>query len=216
MTLQPPPDARWFITEPDPGHYFHRGSVPVARPIVQGDVFRSVPIVLARVPGDPGAARRQMAKRAVLVEPFPMNLDEAARAIRVQFRMAMLLPHTCEFYEKQAGQTNPLRVVALVRERGGQNIRPDWQGNYNLLPLPNLLRDNVDYVAQLDHISTIEEALLPKQNRMAALSFHGWLALHQRVNHFFTRTYSPWIELEAGHRPLWDEVARDEAEAAAG
>jgi hypothetical protein len=125
--------------------------------------------------------------------------------------MGMLLPHTCEYYETQAGPDNPRRLLALVRERHAEIIPNDWHGAFNLFPLPNLLGDGTYYLAQLDCLVTVEEAYLAKGSRLACLSFDGWLALQQRLAHFFSRFYAPWDELEALQRPTWDEIADDEA-----
>lgn len=135
------------------------------------------------------------------------------QAVRTKVRLAMLLPHTCEYYEGQAGSRNPIRVLALVRERKNERIPDDWDGSFSIFPLPDLLGDGKYYLAQLDTVATVEEAFVTKGNRVAALSFAGWLALHQRLTHFFARVYSRWGELDAGQRPQWDEVARDEQNA---
>ena len=212
MNPGPPASPRWFVVDPSRGHYLYQGEVPTFLPISQGDVFSSIPFPIAKHPSPEAEERRRPDFRRIpLNNALDTNVNDVMKRISTKLRMGLLLPHTCEYYEMQAGPENPIRVLALVRERHQEKIPEDWDGAFNLFPLPNLLGDGRYYLAQLDTVSTVEEAFVTKGNRVAALSFEGWLALHQRLAHFFTRIYAPWGQLDSGQRPYWDEVQRDQA-----
>lgn len=206
-----PPPIRWFRVDPAKEHYLEPPAFPESRPLTQGDVLQNIPFPVPKHPDAAADERRQPGFRRVpLLDPLSTDINRIRDSFRMKLRMGMLLPHTCEYYEMQAGPGNPLRVLALVRERSREIIPADWNGAFNLFPLPNLLGDGKEYIAQLDTLVTVEEAFLAKRNRVACLSFEGWLALQQRLTHFFARVVSPWDDLEAGQRPQWSEVERDE------
>ena len=196
------------------GHYLYRGRVPSNRPVSQGDVFDKIPFPIAKHPSPLAEERRKPGfQRLPLEDALEATPNEVITRVSTKLRLGMLLPHTCEYYEMQAGPDNPIRLLALVRERHKERIPDDWDGAFNLFPLPNLFGDGKYFLAQLDTISTVEEAFLAKNSRVASLTFEGWLALHQRLAHFFTRIYAPWGQLESGQRPYWEEIQRDQAAA---
>ncbi|MEK6225789.1 MAG: hypothetical protein AABM40_05765 [Chloroflexota bacterium] len=123
----------------------------------------------------------------------------------------MILPNTCTFYYREEGLRNPLRLVARVREAQQRSeIVPDWDANFDVLPLPNLRGDGADYVVDFYQLAVVEESFLALDGRVAAMTFEGWLTLTRRFVYFMSRAIIPWDDLAEGARQNWQQIEDDE------
>jgi hypothetical protein len=205
----------WYrVADPGRDHYLHKRPVPTTRPIFQGDIFEGIPLLFVRHPSNVGQERRIGGPQEPLLDPPAFKPDDIrGPSTKVKIGLGMVIPHICNYYETEAGRGSRVRVMALVRQQSKETLAEDWNSLFNLFPLPDLMGDGVMYFAQLDTLTTMEDAFLAKRARVASLSFEGWLALQQRTAHHFSRFAAKWDDLATLARPTWDQAARDEASA---
>ena len=107
----------------------------------------------------------------------------------------MALGHPCEISEEEKGQVLPWRLVCPVQEDRDRRLTLDGSGDFGAFPLPNLFKDDDLWYADFRFLSTVDARYFDPSQRVAALSYEGWLALQQRLAHFLTRVKVHWVDL---------------------
>ena len=98
---------------------------------------------------------------------------------------------------------SPTAPVIDATKRG---VPENWDGAFNLFPLPNLLGDGVLYAVDFRAMSNIDSSYLQRGNRIKSLSRWGWSLFLMRFVLSATRGLVPlsvWDKIGAA---LWDEV----------
>lgn len=162
--------------------YEHRGSVPLARPNAQGDVFRDV-----EIPGFEG---------------------EQPPAV-------MVIQHPCSM---RAGAALRPRLTVVAVRKNAKFPADAWQGYSSAMPLPGLLEDGKNYLADFRDSGPVRSSSLARATRVAAMTNYVANILQQRLAFYHTRftidiptlaeTFEP-ISTELELQYEWVEAALD-------
>lgn len=211
--MEEPSAPQWFrCADPSSDLFSVRGDhVSQYRPIAQGDIFNAIPFPIVRHPASEAEGRRKLQERLPPARAWNYDVDAVTAKLGVKLYLGMILPNTCTFYYREEGLRNPLRLVARVREAQQRSeIVPDWDANFDVLPLPNLRGDGADYVVDFYQLAVVEESFLALDGRVAAMTFEGWLTLTRRFVYFMSRAIIPWDDLAEGARQNWQQIEDDE------
>lgn len=128
---------------------------------------------------------------------LPDDLDEG--------NLAMLISHPCSMVTTGARYVANVEVVRVWKHK---RIKfGDWHRRaFDVLPLPDLVEGSGEHWAAVfterTHVPMPADRL---DDRMAALSLPGVLALQQRLIHWSTRVAISNDHLEAATKPVWIE-----------
>ncbi|WP_298209048.1 hypothetical protein [Ferrimicrobium sp.] len=125
--------------------------------------------------------------------------------------LAMVIMHPCSM---RTGSTlrKRLTVVRLIKHHALQLTQwPD--GDYDFMPLPDLMGDNVDDPAVAScfrDVGSVKTTDLDLRSRIAILSARGILYLQQRYVHSGTRVVVDLETLSMQMSPIFDELELQE------
>lgn len=165
--------------------YLERSSTPHVRPHRpwwQGDVFAGVTIPLL------------LMKDGV---PASKTLDN---------RFAMLLGHPCSIRGgARLAQIQNVVEVRTPRGKESDRLKPPWDSDFKLFPLPNLFGDHALYVGDFNVIGTVAADQLHGK-RVACLNHVGWAAYQRRYAAHALRIEQPLQERRSDTQALWNEA----------
>ena len=148
----------------------------------QGDVFRDVPFVKARLNNSP--------------EQDPL--------VTIERRMVAVIGFPCDLY--LSGKPTKVQCIAPIVDASKIKIPPTWSGAFTYIPLPDLLNDGVLYAVALQATANVDARFLLRHNRVASLSKYGWAFFRQRLALCSTRGLFVLEDLESGGLATWEEL----------
>jgi hypothetical protein len=100
--------------------------------------------------------------------------------------LAMVMTHPCTMRGK-GGLLRPRLLMGRVAPTAA--IRLPWEGNFRLLPLPDLVAGQTGghWAANFEDVGSVRTELLNLDDRIACLDDRGVLLLQQRHTHHLTR-----------------------------
>lgn len=162
--------------------YRDRGDIPVAVPLMQGDVFDG--IVVPGLSADPITVQ-------VLLHPCSMRNGATLRH-RIAVAPVDVLPGG---YSSKAAAAQRLWATKHV----------------NRMLLPELREDTTAYAADFLDTAPVAASDLVLGQRIATLSNAGVVLLQQRMVYSFTRTHPPKQDFEAALEPNFTELEMQES-----
>lgn len=170
---------------PDGGIFLEKAAEPHVRPTRpwwQGDVFADVTIpLLVLKKGKP--TLKPLEKRRAILLGHPCSIRGGARLAQAQNVAEVRLP------------------------RGGEKdrLKPPWDSDLKLFPLPDLLGDGELHVADFNVIATVPKEHLDLK-RMACLNHDGWAAFQRRYAAHSLRVEQTLADRRGDTQALWSEI----------
>lgn len=125
--------------------------------------------------------------------------------------LAMIMMHPCSM---RIGPTLRKRlVVARVVSHQALSLAQWADGNYDYMPLPDLMGEGIDdpaYASCFRDVGSVKTADLDLRRRIAILSARGIVYLQQRHVHSQTRVVVDLETLSAQMLPVFDEIELQE------
>jgi hypothetical protein len=203
--------AGWY---PKREKYF--ADLSLDRIVFQGDIFRGVPTAFLDHPASREAAFAYEPPLTPAEAERPLTATDVKDATVIGGPLAMVLPHPCDFSEEEKGATHSLRVVASLRRIHETEFAPRQVQRaqiHHTVWVPDPERDDLspdDFFVDLRTTTSVDQAYLNRERRMAALSGVAWIALMRRVAFYYTRfamDAGPLVLQEAHQHPDYEQLA---------
>jgi hypothetical protein len=203
--------AGWY---PKREKYF--ADLSLDRIVFQGDIFRGVPTAYLDHPASREAAFAYEPPPTPAEAERPLAATDVKDAAVIGGPLAMVLPHPCDFSEEEKGATHSLRVVARLRRISETEFAPRQVQRaqiHHTVWVPDPERDDLspdDFFVDLRTTTSVDQAYLNRERRIAALSGVAWIALMRRVAFYCTRfamDAGPLVLQEAHQHPDYEHLA---------
>jgi hypothetical protein len=203
--------AGWY---PKREKYF--ADLSLDRIVFQGDIFRGVPTAYLDHPASREAAFAYEPPPTPAEAERPLAATDVKDAAVIGGPLAMVLPHPCDFSEEEKGATHSLRVVARLRRISETEFAPRQVQRaqiHHTVWVPDPERDDLspdDFFVDLRTTTSVDQAYLNRERRIAALSGVAWIALMRRVAFYCTRfamDARPLVLQEAHQHPDYEHLA---------